>query len=102
MFSGRRLRSRRDGSGRALAAEVLINNDAIAILIRKGKAYQIQSVIATAREQGMQAMDTELRRLVREDVISAEEAYMRAASKKDFEKSGQAAEPHVPIRAQRA
>ena len=50
----------------------------------------------------MQAMDTELRRLVREDVISAEEAYMRAASKKDFEKSGQAAEPPVPIRAQRA
>ena len=57
-------------------------------LIRKGKAYQIQSVIATAREQGMQAMDVELHRLVREDVIAAEEAYMRAASKKDFEKLG--------------
>ena len=77
---------RKDGSGRVLAAEVLINNDAVANLIRKGKAYQIQSVVATAREQGMQAMDVELRRLVREDVITLEEAYMRAASKKDFEK----------------
>ncbi len=76
---------RKDGTGRVLAAEVLLNNDAISNLIRKGKAYQIQSVIATAREQGMQAMDTELHRLVREDVISAEEAYMRAAAKKDFE-----------------
>jgi hypothetical protein len=35
----------------------------------------------------MQAMDVELRRLVREGVISVEEAYMRAASKKDFEQA---------------
>ena len=62
---------RRDGTGRVLAAEVLINNDAVANLIRKGKAYQIPSVVATARELGMQAMDVELRRLVREDVIIA-------------------------------
>jgi twitching motility protein PilT len=90
---------RLDGTGRVLAAEVLLNNEAVANLIRKGKAHQIQSVVATAREQGMQAMDTELRRLVREGVIAAEEAYMRAASKKDFEK-GDAAEKAAatPIR----
>jgi twitching motility protein PilT len=76
---------RRDGSGRILAAEVLLNNDAVSSLIRKGKAYQIPSVVATSREIGMQAMDYELRRLVREGVISNEEAYMRAASKKEFE-----------------
>jgi len=35
----------------------------------------------------MQAMDVELRRLVREGVISTEEAYMRATSKKDFEEA---------------
>ena len=74
-------------TGRVLAAEVLLNNDAVSNLIRKGKAYQIPSVVATSREQGMQAMDAELRRLVREGVITAEEAYMRAASKKDFEKA---------------
>jgi twitching motility protein PilT len=78
---------RRDGGGRVLAAEVLINNEAVAHLLRKGKAYQIPAVVATAREAGMQAMDVELRRLVRDGVISAEEAYMRAASKKDFEQA---------------
>jgi twitching motility protein PilT len=97
---------RRDGTGRVLAAEVLINNDAVSNLIRKGKAYQIQSVVATAREQGMQSMDVELRRLVREGLITAEEAYMRAASKKDFEKGDPAAADApapVPLRgAQRA
>ena len=87
---------RRDGSGRVLAAEVLLNNGAVANLIRKGKAHQIQSVVATAREQGMQAMDTELRQLVRKEVITAEEAYMRAANKKDFETGGSVAEPPVP------
>ena len=76
---------RKDGSGRALAAEVLLNNDAVANLIRKGKAYQVQSIMAISRERGMQSMDGELRRLVQEGLISEQEAYMRAFSKKDFE-----------------
>jgi twitching motility protein PilT len=70
---------------RVLAAEVMVNNDAIANLIRKNKTFQIPSVIATSREQGMQLMDTELMRLHKEGVISAEEAYLKAANKKDFE-----------------
>ena len=95
---------RRDGSGRVLAAEVLLNNDAVANLIRKGKAFQIPAVVATARESGMQAMDTELRRLVREGVITPEEAYMRASSKKEFEKdeSTASAPGAPPARAERS
>jgi twitching motility protein PilT len=87
---------------RVLAAEVMINNDAIANLIRKGKAFQIPSVIATSREQGMQLMDGELMRLHKEGVISAEEAYLKAANKKDFEAlfgeaaAGAAAPPGAP------
>jgi twitching motility protein PilT len=76
---------RSDGPGRVLAVEVMINNDAIASLIRKGKAFQIPSVITTSREVGMQLMDTELMRLAKEGVISPEEAYMKAANKRDFE-----------------
>jgi twitching motility protein PilT len=76
---------RKDGPGRVLAAEVMLNNDAIANLIRKGKTFQIPSVISTARESGMQLMDTELMRLFKEGVISAEEAYLKATNKKDFE-----------------
>jgi twitching motility protein PilT len=87
---------KRDRTGRVLAAEILINNDAVANLIRKGKAFQIPSVVATSRELGMQSMDGELRRLVREGVISPEEAYMRAASKKEFEQSEVPAAPAAP------
>jgi twitching motility protein PilT len=82
---------RKDGTGRCLAAEVLLNNEAVANLIRKGKTFQIPSIIATAREQGMQSMDGELKRLVQEGMITAEEAYMRAVNKKEFESPGAAA-----------
>ncbi len=79
------LLKRKDGTGRALAAEVMINNDAIASLIRNGKTYQIPSVIATSKDQGMQTMDNELMRLFKEGIISADDAYMKAAAKNEFE-----------------
>ncbi len=79
------LLSRRDAPGRCLSVEVMLNNEAIANLIRKGKTFQIPSVIATSREAGMQLMDTELMRLCDEGRISAEDAYMKAVNKKDFE-----------------
>jgi twitching motility protein PilT len=74
-----------DGPGRVLALEVMLNNDAVANLIRKGKTYQIPNIVATSRPAGMQSMDLELIRLCKSGVISPEDAYMRAVSKKDFE-----------------
>ncbi len=75
----------KDGVSRCLAMETMINNDAISALIRKGKAYQIPSVVATAREEGMQLMDTDLMRLFKEGKVSIEEAYVKARSKREFE-----------------
>ena len=76
---------RSDGPGRILASEVMLNNEAIGNLIRKGKTFQIPSVIATSNDVGMQAMDSDLMRLFSQGKISAEDAYMRARNKKDFE-----------------
>jgi twitching motility protein PilT len=76
---------RADGKGRVLAAEVMLNSDAISYLIRQGKTYQIPSSVATSGEQGMQLMDNRLLQLFRDGVITAEDAYMRANDKKDFE-----------------
>ena len=56
----------KDAQGRVVCAEVMVNNDGISNLIRKGKEYQISSLIVTGRAQGMQVMDHELARLVRE------------------------------------
>ena len=79
------LMKEKNGPGRVLAVELMINNEAVSNLIRKGKAFQLPSIIATSREQGMQLMDSDLMRLLKEGKISAEDAYVKALSKKDFE-----------------
>jgi twitching motility protein PilT len=79
------LMKEKTGPGRVLAVELMINNEAVGNLIRKGKSFQLPSVISTSREQGMQLMDTDLMRLLKEGKITAEDAYVKAVSKKDFE-----------------
>ncbi|MFO0553584.1 MAG: PilT/PilU family type 4a pilus ATPase [Polyangiaceae bacterium] len=73
--------------GRVLAVEVMINNDAIQTLIRKGKSFQIPSVMATSREQGMQLMDMELTRLAREGTVDVQDAYAKVTDKRTFEQA---------------
>src|SRR6266576_6725181 len=46
-----------DGSGRCMAAEVLIPTPAVRNLIREGKTHQIYSVLQTSASSGMQTMD---------------------------------------------
>jgi twitching motility protein PilT len=89
---------RKDVPGRVPAIEIMINTDAVSNLIRKNKTFQISSVIATSREIGMQSMDNELMRLVREGKVDVEEAYLKAIDKKPFESlltASKAAQPPV-------
>ena len=76
---------RKDGSGRVLAVEVMTGNEAVAAMVRKGKTYQLPSVIATHGEVGMQSMDSQLLDLIQRDLITPEEGFMRAADKGAFE-----------------
>jgi twitching motility protein PilT len=68
-----------------LAVEIMLNNDAIQSLVRKGKTFQIPTVIATSREQGMQLMDGELIRLAKEGRVDVDDAYAKAVDKRGFE-----------------
>ena len=74
-----------DHKGRVAALEIMINNPAVANLIREGKTEQIESVIQGSSMQGMQRMDTALRRLLDAQLISGDDAYMKARNKADFE-----------------
>ncbi len=73
-----------DHKGRVAALEIMINNPAIANLIREGKTEQIESVIQGSSMQGMQRMDTALRRLLDAKLISGDDAYLKARHKADF------------------
>ena len=55
-----------DGTGRVVACEVLIPTPAIRNLIREGKTHQIYAAVQTSGAVGMQTMDADLARLVRE------------------------------------
>ena len=63
----------------------MLNNHAIANLIRKGKTFQIPSVIAISKELQMQSMDNSLMELFKQGEITAEDAYLKANNKADFE-----------------
>ncbi len=68
-----------DGQGRVVACEVLVPNPAVRNLIREAKTHQIYSAIQTAGAIGMQTMDADLARLVREGKITIEMAEQRAS-----------------------
>jgi twitching motility protein PilT len=69
-----------DGSGRCVAAEVLIPTPAVRNLIREGKTHQVYSVIQTGGSHGMQTMDASLAGLVRSGKITKQLAESRAHS----------------------
>jgi twitching motility protein PilT len=73
-----------DGEGRCAAVEILLGSPAIGNLIREAKLSQINSIIQTGTELGMQSMDQALQALVDEGRISVEAAYWKAIDKSLF------------------
>jgi twitching motility protein PilT len=62
------------GGGRVAAAEILVATPAVRNIIREGKSYQLEAVIQTGAEYGMQNMDRTLVNLIHTGVISYDEA----------------------------
>jgi twitching motility protein PilT len=78
---------RADGRGQVMACEVLINNPAIANLIREGKTHQIASVLERSALLGMQSLDNALRHLLNAQLITPQDAYQHAVNKATFASS---------------
>jgi twitching motility protein PilT len=68
-----------DGSGRVVACEVMVPTPAVRNLIREGKTHQLYSTIQTSAANGMQTMDSDLARLVRQGKINRALAEQRSA-----------------------
>lgn len=76
----------RISGGRVPAYEVLINNAAVANLIREGRTHEINTVIQTGSQDGMIDMDRSLAELVQKGEITVEHAYERALDPRIFER----------------
>jgi twitching motility protein PilT len=79
-----RLVARKDGAGRVPALEVLVVNKAVSNLIRENKTFQIRSILQTGAAQGMCLLDSSLEALVKQDVITRDEARRHAEEPKRF------------------
>jgi len=62
------------GGGRVAAAEILVANPAVRNIIREGKSHQLEAVIQTGAEFGMQSMDKTLVGLIHAGTITYDEA----------------------------
>jgi twitching motility protein PilT len=62
------------GGGRVASAEILVATPAVRNIIREGKSHQLEAVIQTGAEFGMQSMDKTLVSLIHNGTITYEEA----------------------------
>jgi len=74
------------GGGRVAAVEILIVDRAVAAMVRTGKMHQVPSVMQTSAGKGMQLLNTELARLVKEGVIDRSEGLRCAVDKAELTK----------------
>ncbi|MCL2095091.1 type IV pilus twitching motility protein PilT [Candidatus Saccharibacteria bacterium] len=72
--------------GRIAACEILVANHAVRGIIREGKTHQLDAVIQTGIDQGMQTMDRTLAKLVKNGTISYDVAIEAVNDLPEFER----------------
>jgi twitching motility protein PilT len=72
---------KKKGGGRVAAIEVLLYSRAVGNLIREGKTFQIPSAMQTGKKEGMMQLNEALINLVNQDLITADEAFVRSVDK---------------------
>ena len=72
------------GTGRVVAAEVMVMTPAVANLIREGHTYQIASAMQAGRGQGMQTMDQHLADLVNRGLVTHRSALEKVHDPETF------------------
>ena len=79
-----RLVPSKDGNGRKVAMEILLNSPLMSDLIFKGQVHEIKELMKKSRELGMQTFDQALFDLHEADQISYEDALRNADSVNDL------------------
>ena len=72
MVATQRLFKTADAQGRVAAFEIMVCNHAIRNLIRENKIFQIESIMQTARSEGMMTMDYAVEQLVENGQVTQE------------------------------
>lgn len=70
--------------GRVAAHEILLSHLALPNTIRTGSLSNLNNIITQNRDMGMISMDVSLQHLLKQGIITQEEAYMKALNKGSF------------------
>ena len=81
-----KLLARAEGKGRALVSEVLTATPAVRNLIREQAIEQIPTAIQTGSQFGMHTMDSSLKTLYEQGVITYEEAHVHVKNIEEFKR----------------
>lgn len=73
-----------DGTGVSLVKEVLLNNTAVANLIRENDIHQIPTTMQMGRREGMQLLEDDIVHLIHSGVITEEEGLKYANNPKSI------------------
>lgn len=79
----------KDGKGRIGAFEAMVVTPSIRTLVRDGKTHQLYSEIQTGAELGMQTLDSDLLRLVKDGHVDYEHAIAKSSIPAEFQRRAQ-------------
>ena len=83
---------KKTNGGRTSALEILLVNSAVSNLIREGKTFQIPSLMQTGKNFGMQILNDEILKLVKDNTVTPMEGYRKSPDKDSlllrYEKDG--------------
>ncbi|MEA2121766.1 MAG: Twitching mobility protein [Dehalococcoides mccartyi] len=77
---------KREGKGRVAAFEIMVANTAVRNLIRDKKAHELHNVMQLSAKDGMQTLDQSLAGLVRQNIVSLEEALLKSSNPERLQK----------------
>jgi twitching motility protein PilT len=86
-----------DARSRVVAVEVLLASMAVRNLIREGREFQLQNVIRTSADAGMQTLDRSLANLCRQNRITRATALALCRNSEEFQQLLLSSEP-APVR----
>ena len=75
---------KKEGGGRIAANEILVGTTGLSASIRENNISNIRNIIQGGKNVGMQMMDDVLADYLKQQLISAEEAYLKAQDKNRF------------------
>lgn len=74
------------GGGRLAIAEIMVANSAVRNIIREGKTHQLEAVVQTGADEGMQTMDRALAASIKAGKITYDEAKGYCIDPKELER----------------